>query len=579
MTSTTFDEQALLDAIECHLQNVYPEHYQQVSPRILALMKKYIPFASKEHPQRWSEKDVLMICYGDSIVEKKTRPLQTLHRFLCEYLPDTFSSVHILPFFPYSSDDGFSVIDYRLVNPKLGDWEDINRIANDFKLMVDLVINHVSRESLWFYDYVADNHPARDFFIELPADTDTSMVTRPRNTPLLAAVNTPRGIRHVWATFSEDQIDLDFSNPDVLLEFIDILLYYIANGARLIRLDAIAFLWKKPGTNCIHLDETHEVVKLMRDILEHIAPDCILLTETNVPHAENLSYFGDGDEAHMVYQFSLPPLVLHALNRGTAKYLTAWASELPPIHQHCTYLNFTASHDGIGLRALEGILPEHEKESLLESMHRFGGFVSMKANPDGQDTPYEINISLFDALQGTRRGTDQWQVDRFICSQAIMLGMQGIPALYIHSILATPNDLHGVELSGRTRSINRKKWDYDELQSLLESHNTPNHEVFHELKRIIEIRKTEACFHPNSAQEVLDVSPGLFTILRKDENSGRQLLAIYNVTSVAQVISLKDRPDLSDHIDWHDIVSDKKLPGILPSVNLQPYQFIWLIEN
>lgn len=579
MTSTTLNEQALLHDIECHLQNIYPDRYQEVSPRILTLMEKYIPFASKEHPQRWSEKDVLMITYGDSIVEKEVRPLQTLHKFLCEHLPDTFSSVHILPFFPYSSDDGFSVIDYRLVNPNLGDWEDINRIANSFKLMVDLVINHISRESLWFYDYVSDNHPARDFFIELPADTDTSMVTRPRNTPLLAAVNTPRGIRHVWATFSEDQIDLDFSNPDVLLEFIDILLYYIANGARLIRLDAIAFLWKKPGTNCIHLDETHEVVKLLRDILEHIAPDCILLTETNVPHEENLSYFGDGDEAHMVYQFSLPPLVLHALNRGSAKYLTAWASELPKIHRHCTYLNFTASHDGIGLRALEGILPEHEKESLLESMHRFGGFVSMKANPNGQDTPYEINISLFDAMQGTRRGSDQWQVDRFICSQAIMLGMQGIPALYIHSILATPNDLHGVELSGRTRSINRKKWDYGELQSLLESHNTPNHEVFHELKHVIEIRKAEPCFHPNSEQEIIDVSPGLFTIIRKDENTGRQLLAIYNVTAVAQAITLKDRPDLSDQTDWHDIVSDTKLPGILPSVSLQPYQFMWLIES
>jgi len=573
------NEDLLREEIEQHLINIYPDRTQAVSQQVIELLEKYIPFALTECNERWSEKDILLITYGDSIIEKKQTPLQTLHRFLTEHLTETFNSVHILPFFPYSSDDGFSVIDYRVVNENLGDWEDINRIADSFRLMVDLVINHVSRESLWFYDYVSDNLPARNYFIELPHDTDTSLVTRPRNTPLLAPVNTPRGTRHVWATFSEDQIDLDFTNPDVLLEFIDILLYYIANGARLIRLDAIAFLWKEVGTNCIHLDETHEVVKLMRDILNHIAPDCILLTETNVPHEENLSYFGDGDEAHMVYQFSLPPLVLHALNRGTAKYLTEWASKLPDLHEHCTYLNFTASHDGIGLRALEGILPEHEKESLIESMHRFGGFVSMKANPDGDDSPYEINISLFDALQGTRRGPDQWQVDRFICSQAIMMTLQGIPAMYIHSILATPNDLHGVELSGRTRSINRKKWDYHEIQSLLESHNTPNHEVFHGLKEIIAIRSVEPCFHPENAQEIIQVSPGIFAVLREDRKTGRRLLALFNVTTAPQLVTIKDRPELSDQTRWHDLITDTTLDNILPAISLPPYAFMWLVET
>jgi len=572
------DEQTLLADIEAHLVNIYPDMFAEVSERVLSLVEKYIPFASQEKVERWSEKDVLLITYGDSIVSKHQNPLQTLHDFLDEHLGETLNSIHILPFFPYSSDDGFSVIDYRVVNQDLGDWEDINRIANRFRLMVDLVINHVSRESLWFYDYVANETPARDYFIEMHPEADVSLVTRPRNTPLLVPVNTHRGICHVWATFSEDQIDLDFSNPDVLLEFIDILLYYIANGARLVRLDAIAFLWKEPGTNCIHLDETHEVVKLLRDILDHVAPDCVLITETNVPHEENLSYFGDADEAHMVYQFSLPPLVLHALNRGTSKYLTQWASELPELHDDCTYLNFTASHDGIGLRALEGMLPDHEVESLIESMHRFGGFVSMKANPDGEDSPYEINISLFDAMQGTRRGTDQWQVDRFICSQSIMLSLQGIPALYIHSLLATPNDLHSVELTGRTRSINRKKWNHDELMSLLESHNTPNHEVFNELKRIIHLRKQETCFHPACSQEVIHISTGIFSLLRKDEINNRLLFAIYNVTAVPQPIVLKDRPDLSDQIHWYDLITGKPLDEILPGILLQPYQFMWLIE-
>jgi len=574
------DENSLSNDMKIHLTNIYSENVNEITNNILLVIEKYIPFALAEKiTERWTEKDVLLITYGDSIIENDKTPLHTLHEFLKEHLSDTISGVHILPFFPYSSDDGFSVIDYKQVNKVLGDWEDINVIADDFKLMVDLVINHISRESLWFYDFVANQYPASEYFIEHHPDTDTSQVTRPRNSPLLVPVNTHRGTRHVWATFSEDQIDLDFSNPNVLLEFIDILLYYIANGARLIRLDAIAFLWKEIGTNCIHLKQTHEVVKLLRDIINHVAPDCILLTETNVPHEENLSYFGDGDEAHMVYQFSLPPLILHSLNRGTAIYLTEWATSLSKLHNNCTYLNFTASHDGIGLRALEGILPHHEIEGLIESMQRFGGFISMKANPNGEDSPYEINISYFDAMQGTRRGTDQWQIDRFICSQAIMLAMQGIPALYIHSMLATPNYLHGVELTGRTRSINRKKWDYPELTSLLNSHNTPNHEVLNELKRIIDIRRHEPCFHPENEQDVIEVNRGIFAILRIQNNTNRKLFALYNVTAVPQQITISGKPELSDNTQWHDLVTNEEITTILPLISLQPYQFMWLLND
>jgi sucrose phosphorylase len=403
-----------------------------------------------------------------------------------------------------------------------------------------------------------------------------SQVIRPRNTPLLVPVNTHRGVRYLWATFSEDQIDLNFANPDVLLEFIDIFLFYIRNGTRLIRLDAIAFLWKQLGTSCIHRPQTHEVVKLLRTVLNYLHPDCILLTETNVPHDENISYFGDGDEAHMVYQFPLPPLILHALNRGTAVHLYNWASQLPELPANCTYLNFTASHDGIGLRALEGILSQREIDDLLDSMHRFGGFVSMKANQDGKDTPYEINISLFDALQGTRRGPDQWQVQRFLCSQAVMLSLQGIPAVYIHSLIATPNDLHSVELTGRTRSINRKQWQFDELSSLLEASHTPNHEVFYAMTELLKIRREEPCFHPDMPQKIIHSGSSVFTVLRYDPESGRSLLALHNVSSIPQLINVEDDSALTDISDWFDLVSGLKLPIPLAATTLQPYQVMWL---
>ena len=487
----------------------------------------------------WSEKDQWVICYGDSILDEGTPPLAVLDTFLQRYLGDAISGVHVLPFFPWSSDDGFSVIHYREVNSELGEWAHIQTLASHYDLMADLVLNHVSRESLWFVDYLTGSLPGRDYFIEVDPDTDVSQVTRPRSSPLLVPISTRRGTRHVWATFSEDQIDLNFENPDVLLEFVGILLFYLQQGVRIIRLDAVAFLWKRLGTSCIHLPETHTVVRLLRAIVDEIAPGTLLITETNVPHAENISYFGlerlakgAPDEAHMVYQFALPPLLLHTLTRGEATTLQTWLNSLPVLPEQCTYLNFTASHDGIGVRPLEGLLPDHERDALLELMHRFGGFVSMRSNPDGSDTPYEINITWFEAMCGTRRGPDPWQIARFLCSQAIMLSLQGIPALYIHTLTGTLNDVEGVERSGRLRSINRRRWQLDELALLLESPSTPTHDVFHALHRLLVQRRQEPCFHPNAPQRVIDTPPELLAIERGPLRNGRRLLALYNVTDV-----------------------------------------------
>ena len=487
----------------------------------------------------WSEKDQWVICYGDSILDEGTPPLAVLDTFLQSYLGDAISGVHVLPFFPWSSDDGFSVIHYREVNSELGEWAHIQTLASHYDLMADLVLNHVSRESLWFVDYLTGSLPGRDYFIEVDPDTDVSQVTRPRSSPLLVPISTRRGTRHVWATFSEDQIDLNFENPDVLLEFVGILLFYLQQGVRIIRLDAVAFLWKRLGTSCIHLPETHTVVRLLRAIVDEIAPGTLLITETNVPHAENISYFGlerlakgAPDEAHMVYQFALPPLLLHTLTRGEATTIQTWLNSLPVLPEQCTYLNFTASHDGIGVRPLEGLLPDHERDALLELMHRFGGFVSMRSNPDGSDTPYEINITWFEAMCGTRRGPDPWQIARFLCSQAIMLSLQGIPALYIHTLTGTLNDVEGVERSGRLRSINRRRWQLDELALLLESPSTPTHDVFHALHRLLVQRRQEPCFHPNAPQRVIETPPELLAIERGPLRNGRRLLALYNVTDV-----------------------------------------------
>ncbi|WP_346302196.1 sugar phosphorylase [Halomonas sp. BM-2019] len=561
---------------------LYGERAEEVLRRLLTLLAHQAPppVPHDAAVALWSERDQWLISYGDSLLDGDSPPLAVLGEFLETRLPDTFSGVHLLPFFPWSSDDGFSVIHYREVNPELGDWAHLRELAERRDLAVDLVLNHVSRESLWFVDYLTGSQPGRDYFIEMDPETDLSAVVRPRSSPLLVPVPTRRGTRHLWATFSEDQIDLNFANPDVLLEFIGILLFYLSQGARIVRLDAIAYLWKRVGTPCIHLPETHEVVRLLRAVVDHVAPGTLLLTETNVPHHENLSYFGlerlsDGgepDEAHLVYQFSLPPLLLHTLTGGDATLLASWLESLPELPPGCSYLNFTASHDGIGVRPLEGWLPPHEIEALLELMHRFGGFVSMRKRPDGEDAPYEINITWFDAMQGTRRGRDPWQIERFLCSQHLMLALQGIPALYLHCLTGTLNDLEGVERSGRLRSINRRRWHMSELDELLDSRNTPTREVFLALKRRLAIRRAEPCFHPDAPQRVLPAPPALLVVERGPLDDGRRLLAIHNVSDQRQELALA----ILKEGEWFDLLENAPWA---PVESLAPYRTLWLVQQ
>ena len=433
----------------------------------------------------------------------------------------------------------FSVINYMKVNPDLGDWEDIEELGEHFDLMFDFVLNHISRESLWFADFLEHMPPGNRYFIEAdPDDPALKNVVRPRAQPLMVRVRTRHDERYVWGTFSKDQIDLNYANPDVLLQALGILLFYIREGARIVRLDAVAFLWKELGTPCIHLPQTHEIIKLFRDVLSEIAPDVILLTETNVPHRENISYFGDGDEAHMVYQFSLPPLLLHAIYSGTTHYLRQWLETLTPAPEDCTFLNFTASHDGVGLRALEGIVPEKDVATMLDDMRKRGGFISTRAQPDGSETPYELNISYFDAMRDPEPRHDMWHVQRFLLSQTVALSLQGVPAVYIHSLFATTNFQEGVELTGRTRSINRRRWKMQELEDYIGRADSPGHTVFSRLRERLALRRKQAAFHPSAAQEVIATGDNLLVVKRTATDASQVIVAIYNFTTLAQTLEL-----------------------------------------
>lgn len=561
------------------LEFLYGDKASKALKRLKMLVERYgVGFEGNERGKgEWTHEDSIVITYGDTIIKHAEYPLQSLRDFSNEYFSDAISGIHILPFFPYSSDDGFSVIDYRQVREDLGGWYHIKKLAQHFRIMSDLVINHVSTKSSWFEDYQKDIAPASDYFIEVDPDTNLSNVTRPRSSPLLTAVKKSGETKHVWTTFSADQVDVDFSNPDVLFEFLDLVLFYISQGISIIRLDAIAYLWKKPGTSCIHLPETHEIVRLIRSMLDKVAPHVTLITETNVPHKENIQYFGNGNEAHMIYQFSLPPLLLYTLLKGNASYLTSWAVTLdnPPLG--CTYFNFTASHDGVGVRPIENLVPEKEFHSLVQAVKDRGGLVSMKKNPDGTESPYELNISYFDAMKDKPESDQDLQVSRFLCSQTIMLSLQGVPGIYMHSLTATPNDLKGVKEKGHNRAINRKKWDYDELCELLDDKKSNTHAVFNAYIDRLQIRKNQPAFHPEGEQDVLDIGSEFFGLIRTSPDEKQRIFSISNVTSREIKLELtSENHTLEKDASYKNLLGKDVTVGD-ESITFEPYETKWLV--
>jgi sucrose phosphorylase len=526
----------------------------------------------------WSQKDALLISYGDSLRDGAHKPLNLLHDFLSSHLRGVVNGVHILPFFPFTSDDGFAVTDYRKVNPALGDWPDIQRIGQDFNLMSDLVLNHVSSQGTWFNAYRQGQAPYDRFFFEADPDDDLSMVVRPRTTPLLQAVETAQGVKHVWCTFSHDQVDLDFRNPEVLLEILRIIRLHLDRGVKILRLDAVAFVWKEPGTPSIHLPQTHAIVQLLRVLADFAAEPVVLLTETNVPKAENLSYFGQLNEAHWIYNFSLPPLILHALLSGNARALSKWQRAMPPAPQGCAYLNFTASHDGIGMRPAEGLLPDEEIARMIRTVQSGGGLASLRALPDGGTAVYELNATFFSALKRTYRGADALQLPRFLCSQTIVMSLEGVPAFYIHAMLGTENDLEGVARRDMNRAINRHRWDYTALQARLADPESVQAQVLAALSERLRIRARQPAFHPNATNFTLSVDDRVFCVWRQSLDRGQSVFALHNVS--AETVELPPGAlNLIADEDWTDLLSGETLHPEEDGVTLAPYQCRWITNR
>lgn len=522
---------SLAERLEPLVAQLYPGRGPEVLADLLGLAGHYADALASRRIDPLTERTAFLITYGDGIRRAGETPLHTLAGFLEEHVGDVVSDVHLLPMFPWTSDDGFAVVDHREVNPALGSWADVGEIAGHHSLMFDFVANHTSSSSPWFTGWLARDPRYEGFYVERDPDFDDSAVVRPRTTPLHHAFPRPDGSKAwAWTTFGEDQVDVDVRHPGTLLELTDVLLGYLERGASAVRLDAIGFLWKRSGTPCLHLPETHAVIKIWRALVDHVAPGARLLTETNVPHHENISYFGDGhDEAHLVYQFALPPLVLHSFVAESTARLSAWAEGVGPVSETATWFNFLASHDGIGLRATEGILDDDEREALVERTRSHGGRVSMASRPDGSRTVYELNLGYLDALCTVAQAQDPAVVAaKCLAAHSILFSCLGVPAIYYHSLVGSPPDLEGMVSSRINRRINRAVLDADRLATDLVE-DPRRRAVFDGMRHLLDVRRTQRAFSPFGTQRVERLDDRVFAV-RRGEGTVDELRCVTNVS-------------------------------------------------
>ncbi|HDP79590.1 MAG TPA: sugar phosphorylase [Spirochaetes bacterium] len=561
------------------LERLLRVYYAHKTPALIEWERSFIP------AERFTERDAVLITYGDMVRDGAALPLQTLGEICGKYFKGTFSTIHLLPFFPYSSDRGFSVIDFERVDPMVGTWDHIAYLRNNFKLMFDGVFNHISSESLWFREYLNQNPDYLDYFTvfstrESVSDDHLRILFRPRTTDVLTPYDTLDGRRLVWTTFGPDQVDLNFQNPRVLLKIIEIMLLYVRHGADLLRLDAVTYLWDELGTTGAHLAQTHCIIKLMRLILDIVAPHTAIITETNVAHRDNISYFGDGrDEAQMVYNFALPPLVLYTFQKGDASRLSRWAAELKFISETATYFNFLDSHDGIGVMAAKGVLEDEEIDAMAIAVMEHGGHISYRTDPEGTVSPYELNITWFSAINREDAGESMdLQVRRYLASRSIALVLMGVPGIYLHGLLGSRNDTRAVYEEASRRSINRATFDKKELVRALDNPSGATGLIAREMLHMLRLRSGERAFHPNSSQLVLKLTDAVFAVRRTTVDGAGEILALTNVTDRPVRIVLRRGMTTLESDTWTDLFAGRvhRFEGDTLTLRIEPYGIRWI---
>ena len=572
-----------LDQLRMSLREIYHEHSEEeinsVWSQLLQILGPYNvnrDTSESGNESIWDSSSVVLITYPDAIYRKDESTLKTLAEFIKNRLGGLSSVIHVLPFLPSTSDGGFSVSNHEKIEENFGDWNDLKNLAITHKVMADLVLNHVSASHPWVHQFLKTEEPGSSYIVA-PSQIDIwEEVIRPRNSSLFTNVKTDKGFKNVWTTFGPDQIDVDWRNPYIFLEFLKLLVRYINNGSEWIRLDAIAFIWKEPHTTCLHLDPVHLIVKLLNKCLKIIKPSAVLITETNVPEDENLSYLTDGDEANLAYNFTLPPLLLEAIYTGQTDLLNNWLSNWNELPTCTSLLNFTSSHDGIGLRALEGIMENNRVHNLLVESEKRGGLVSHRRMSNGKDQPYELNISWWSAMSHIGSDITLLQFERFLLSQVFTLSLKGVPAFYLPSILASPNDLDTFRKTGQRRDLNREKFEANKLIDLLKNFDSPASKNISYLSHIVKVRSRLRAFHPEACMKCISTDIDNCIIFQRGSGEDR-VYVICNMSEKCLNIKLLNELDLLE-LDSTKCLIDNITGSILnvDKFQLNPYQVVWV---
>ena len=561
-----------------YLKNKFNDIYSELKftnelyvNEIIQLINNYNKKNKFKNNLKVTEKTTMVISYGNSITDGNVKSLKAFNKFFKKYLNNSFNTIHFLPFYPSSSDSGFAVKDHYKIDPRLGSWNNINNISKNASIMADLVINHASARGLWFSNFLKNKSPGKDYFFTVDKKFNSSKVIRPREHKLLKKIKLFDKNRYLWRTFSPDQIDLNFQNPKVLMRFIKIILNLISHGVKIFRLDAIAYLWKQNGTSCINHQKTHNIIKLIRAICDLLKTKTIIITETNLPEKENLSYFGNNDESNWVYNFSLPPLLVYSLLFEDSSKITKWSMSLPNTKKGNNYLNFIASHDGIGMRPVEGILEKNKQKKLLKRLEANGSEFSYRKIHGKGKKVYEANITLFNAFKKSDFDKNgKFYFERYFAAHTIMMSFEGIPAIYFNSIFGNSNDNSKFIISGNKRDLNRYRWNKTKLENHLKDKNSKQYKFYKKMTLLIKIRKNQKAFHPDAPRKTLNLGKNFFGIKRTSVDKKQSIICITNITSDKQTIVLNK-----------DILKGKNLLGEKLQVNgknieLLPFQTIWL---
>ena len=560
--------------------------------------------------------DMALIAYADSIRGSGGAPLAALRRFVRRYLPaGTINTLHLLPFYPWDTDRGFSVQDYRAVDPRNGTWAEIEALAGEFDhLMVDLVINHASLDNPLVQGALTGDPRFRDFVIRYddgaqPDAAALAELTRPRPDPVLtryylvasgghtrATFDPPpdgtsagRDGGWVWTTFSRPpnadgsaatrQVDLNFRNPRVLLEMLEVLLCYRGHGADWVRLDAAGYMWKELGTASIHRPNTHRLLQVLRDALAGRA-DLVSVAEVNEPQDTIVPYLGSaeaGVESDLVYQFAHFPLAVYALHSGDARHYKRWLGTLDPFAGR-QFITVFGSHDGMGRKPVLGLLPDADLERMVQDLVAGHGALPNYARQAGRGRViYELCATPWSLIN--RADADeppQLQVDRYVACAALGLTLRGVPAFYINGLLGVPNRLDPDQLD-ENRSINREQFDEAALYADLDDRGGQMQRVMERLLHLIAVRAGEPAFAPGGPPlRVLDTPPAVVAVVA--DNGGRHVVALINVSAAAQRIAL-DPALFSGRSEVLEVITGgtrRPPPGATWELTLAPYEVQWL---